>query len=201
MKGFSQKSLLKAICALTLVSLIILPVMSPTPSQSAEKVEKDALTHLLLAHGQLNVAMHYADLALSPHQPGHGWHRRHVQRSMNVLSGKGGPDFDEKVENPGDGYGVINHLKDAHEGLKGCRPINACDAIESSLIYIEQALKHGQEALKTGHRRGLSERQIRIFGALLEAAHGTRDTESPILGALDYAIRIVEMEKYRKGLP
>jgi len=143
--------------------------------------------------------MKYAELALSPHQAGLGFHRTHVQRAMNVLSGKGGPDFDEKVENPGDGHGAINYLKEAHEALKGCRPINACEAIHSSLIYIEEALKHGQESLKTGHRRGLSERQMRIFGALLEAANGSRDTENPILGALVFALRVVEMEKLGIG--
>ena len=199
MKSFFKKPFMNVIGTLTLGSLLVLPIVIPALSYGEEKVQEDAMSLLRKAHGQLEIAMKYAELALSPHQPGTGWHRAHVQRAINVLSGKGGPDFDEKVENPGDGHGAINYLKEAHDALKGCRPINACEAIHSSLIYIEEAIKHGQESLKTGHRRGLSERQIRIFGALLEAAHGSRDTESPILGALDYAIRMVEMEKYGMG--
>ncbi len=189
-------SLGRGLSIVMLGSLLLFPIIAPTPGHGGEKIQEDALSILFKANGQLDVAMKYGELALSPNQPGSGWHRDNVQRAMNVLSGKGGPDFDEKVENPGDGHGAINYLKEAHEALKGCQPINACDAINSSLIYIEEALKHGKEALKTGHRRGISERQIRIFGALLEAAQGNRNTESPILGALAYAIRVVEMQKY-----
>ncbi|WP_443147743.1 hypothetical protein [Nitrospira sp.] len=197
-KRMPYKILIIRLSIFMLGSLLFLPNIGPTPAYSAEETQEDALSILFKANGQLDVAMKYGELALSPNQPGSGWHRENVQRAMNVLTGKGGPDFDEKVENPGDGHGAINYLKEAHEALKGCRPINACDAIHSSLIYIEEALKHGKEALKTGHRRGISERQIRIFGALLEAARGNRNTESPILGALAYAIRVVEMEKYSK---
>lgn len=197
-KQFRPKLFRRELLILMVGSLLFLPGISATPGYSAEKVQEDALSILFKANGQLDVAMKYGELALSPNQPGSGWHRDNVQRAMNVLSGKGGPDFDEKVENPGDGHGAINYMKEAHEALKGCQPINACDAINSSLIYIEEALKYGKEALKTGHRRGISERQIRIFGALLEAAQGNRNTESPILGALAYAIRVVEMEKYNQ---
>lgn len=39
---------------------------------------------------------------------------------------------------------------------------------------------------------GMEQRQARMFGALIRAAQGTRDTESPALGALAYAIRMTE---------
>lgn len=39
---------------------------------------------------------------------------------------------------------------------------------------------------------GMELRQARMFGALLRAAHGTRDTTSATVGALDYAIHVTE---------
>ncbi len=101
-------------------------------------------------------------------------------------------DFSKDVENPGDGHGVIKYLQEAHDHMKGCRPVTTCDSIESSLEYLRAAILHGQESLKVGNRAGLSQQQARMFGALLRAAHGTRETESPVIGALAYALRGAE---------
>ncbi len=75
---------MRGIFALTLGSLLLLPVVSPTPSYSAEeKVQPDALGLLQKAHGQLEVAVKYAELALSPHQSGLGGR----QAAHHCLSG------------------------------------------------------------------------------------------------------------------
>lgn len=39
---------------------------------------------------------------------------------------------------------------------------------------------------------GRSQAQARMSGALLRAALGTRETESPTMGALTYVIRVTE---------
>lgn len=39
---------------------------------------------------------------------------------------------------------------------------------------------------------GMELRQARMFGALLRAAHGTHDTRSATVGALEYAIHVTE---------
>ena len=58
------------------------------------------------------------------------------------------------------------------------------------LFDISVDLEHVQGLLKAGHRAGMS--LARISGALLRAALGTRETESPIMGAMTYAIRVTE---------
>lgn len=108
------------------------------------------------------------------------------------MVGAGNSDFNKDVENPGDGHGVIKYLQQAHDAMKGCTPTNTCDAIESSLEYLRAAIQHGQESLKVGNRAGLSQQQARMLGALLRAALGTRETESPTMGAMTYAIRVTE---------
>jgi len=51
--------------------------MAPLQAQAAEEKKGPATTHELLmkAHDQLEIALHYADLAVAPHQPGVGWHK------------------------------------------------------------------------------------------------------------------------------
>ncbi len=71
----------------------------------------------------------------------------------------------------------MKYLQEAHEAMKGCSPINTCDAIEGSLEYL---------------RTGLELRQARMFGALLRAAHDTHNTRSSTIGAFEYAIHVTE---------
>jgi hypothetical protein len=175
--------------------------MAPLPAQSAEE-KGPATTHELLmkAHDQLEIALHYAELAVAPHQPGVGWHKAHTQRAINVVVGAGNPDFNKEVENPGDGHGVMKYLQEAHDAMKGCRPVNTCDAIESSLEYLRAAVEHGKQSVGMSRMSGMEARQARMFGALLRAAHGTRDTESATMGALAYAIRVTEhMPEHKKA--
>jgi len=166
---------------------------APLSAQAAEE-KGPASTHELLmkAHDQLDIALHYAELAVAPHQPGMGWHRAHTQRAINVVVGADNPDFNKEVENPGDGHGVMKYLKEAHEAMKGCTPTNTCDAIESTMEYLRAAVEHGKKSIELGRMAGMSQAQARMFGALLRAALGTRDTESPSMGAMMYAIRVTE---------
>lgn len=187
--GIKVMGIAVIVAASSAVSTII-----PDQALSAEPERGSASTHELLmkAHEQLGIAIHYAELAVAPHQPGMGWHRAQTQRAINVVVGSSNPDFNKDVENPGDGHGVMKYLQEAHDAMKGCTPVNTCDAIESSLEYLRAAIQHGQQSLKEGNRAGLSQRQARIAGALLRAALGTRETESPTMGAMTYAIRVTE---------
>lgn len=187
--GIKVMGIAVIVAASSAVSTII-----PDQALSAEPERGSGSTHELLmkAHEQLGIAIHYAELAVAPHQPGMGWHRAQTQRAINVVVGSSNPDFNKDVENPGDGHGVMKYLQEAHDAMKGCTPVNTCDAIESSLEYLRAAIQHGQQSLKEGNRAGLSQRQTRIAGALLRAALGTRETESPTVGAMTYAIRGTE---------
>ncbi len=187
--GIKVMGIAVIVAASSAVSTII-----PDQALSAEPERGSGSTHELLmkAHEQLGIAIHYAELAVAPHQPGMGWHRAQTQRAINVVVGSSNPDFNKEVENPGDGHGVMKYLQEAHDAMKGCTPVNTCDAIESSLEYLRAAIQHGQQSLKEGNRAGLSQRQARIAGVLLRAALGTRETESPSMGAMTYAIRVTE---------
>lgn len=166
-----------------------------TVAAESEKVEKGpASTHELLmkANDELAIALHYAELAVTPHQPGMGWHKAQTQRAINILVGAGSPDFNKEVENPGNGHGVMKYLQEAHDAMKGCRPVNTCDAIESALEYLRAAIEHGKKSIEWTRMAGMEQRHARMFGALLRAVEGTRDTESAAVGALGYAIRVTE---------
>ncbi len=182
-----------AIVALMAASAFCLSI-APAPVWSAEPEKGASSAHELLmkAHEQLGIAIHYAELSVAPHQPGMGWHRAHTQRAINIVVGADNPDFNKEVENPGDGRGVMKYLKEAHEAMKGCTPVNTCDAIESTLEYLRAAVDHGKKSIELGRMAGMSQAQARMFGALLRASLGTRDTESPSMGAMMYAIRVTE---------
>lgn len=200
-KGLPARTRTMAIATIMTVSTVSL-IIGPVPARSAEQERGPASTHELLmkAHDQLDIALHYAELAVAPHQPGKGWHRAHVQRAINIVVGVGSPDFDKEVENPGDGHGVIKYLQEAHDAMKGCTPVNTCDAIESSLEYLRAAIEHGKKSIELGRMAGMMLQQARMFGALLRAAHGTRETESPTVGAMTYAIRVTEhMPEHKKA--
>jgi hypothetical protein len=98
--------------ALAFVVLAASLCIVPNPARSEEHAKGPASTHELLmkAHEQLEMALHSADLAVAPHQPGVGWHKAHTQRAINVVVGTGNPDFNKEVENPGDGHGVMKYL-------------------------------------------------------------------------------------------
>ncbi len=192
MKHLPTKTRTLAIVAV-MAAATLSSVITPGAARSAEP-DKAASAHELLmkAHEQLGIAIHYAELAVGPHQPGMGWHRAHTQRAINVVVGAGNPDFSKDVENPGDGHGVMKYLQEAHDAMKGCTPVNTCDAIESSLEYLRAAVEHGKKSIELGRMAGMSQAQARMSGALLRAALGTRETESPTMGAMTYAIRVTE---------
>ena len=192
-----RSSLILAMASCTALVFMVLFTM-PALSQSMETGQRplDQGHNLLLsAHDQLEIAIHFAELAVRPHQPGQGWHRTQMQRALNALVGEKDPRFDSSVDNPGDGHGAVAYLREAHRALTGCRPLNTCAAIESCLAYIEAAIEHAEEAMKAGHRAGLSQRQARLFGALLVVARGDRLTVVPATGAMAYAIRAIEFEQ------
>lgn len=76
--------------------------------------------------------------------------------------------------------------------MKGCSPINTCDAIEGSLEYLRTGLEHGKQSIGMSRMAGLELRQARMFGALLRAAHDTHNTRSSKIGAFEYAIYVTE---------
>lgn len=115
MKYLPARTKAMAIIALMAGSMLSL-VIAPAPARSAEPEKGPSSAHELLmkAHGQLEIAIHYAELAVAPHQPGTGWHQAHTQRAINAIVGAGNLDFNKDVENPGDGHGVIKYLQEAH---------------------------------------------------------------------------------------
>jgi hypothetical protein len=54
--------------------------------------------------------------------------------------GADNPAFNNNVENPGDGYGVMKYRQEAHEAMKGRTSISAFGAIESSPEYLRASI-------------------------------------------------------------
>ena len=72
-----EMSMVKRLSVRTGAMAIVILAMAatfigPIPAQSEEHAKGPASTHelLLKAHDQLEIALHYADLAVAPHQPG-----------------------------------------------------------------------------------------------------------------------------------
>lgn len=76
-----------ATCA-ALASVLLAAGVLPARSEAAEKGPASGHELLMEAHSQLAIALHYAELAVAPHQPRLGWHRAHVQRATNVVVGE-----------------------------------------------------------------------------------------------------------------
>ncbi len=97
-KRLSVRTGVMAVVVLAMAS----PFRGPNPVRSEEPAKGAASAQGLLmkAHDQLEIALHYVDLAIASHQPGVGWHKTQTQRAINVVVGAGNPEFNKEVENP-----------------------------------------------------------------------------------------------------
>ena len=74
---------------------------------AAAEPQASPMPALTKVQEQLTLALKHAELSLTAPQEGKGWTRVHMQHVLNILEGKGGADYQGKVENPGDGYGAV----------------------------------------------------------------------------------------------
>jgi hypothetical protein len=120
-----------------------------------------------------------------------------MQRVLNVLGGTTSPDyfdkheapFFEKVGNPGDGYGALLYLEETRQTLKEANaPIAVQEAIDRAITHLSDAIDHARESV---HGTGVKQTHGHAdkVAALLVAAHGKGDTDSPVTGALAYAMK------------
>jgi hypothetical protein len=151
---------------------------------------EEAQGKLKKAEGQLEIAIKQAELSVGPHQPGGGWTKKHMQRLLNVVEGATGADVPEKADNPGDGYGLLRYLKEAQQSLEGGTP-EVKDSIEHALFYINEAVAHAKRSIK-GKNAHEAHDQARLAAGLLVAARGNGQSDSPVTGGLDYALRRIE---------
>ncbi len=171
----------------TIVLVIILACLvsaAATMVQAAD-VQKTPLAELSKAKEQLTIALKHAELSLAPHQPGSGWTRLHMQHVLNILEGKEGADYQGKVENPGDGYGVIRHLKDAN-ALVGPDSLSA-QGIEFTFAYLDEAVEHANHALRGATMKAIHH-NAGLVGGMVSAALGRADPDSPVTGTLTFAM-------------
>jgi hypothetical protein len=184
-----------------LAMFVLACVMSPLVV-SAEDAGEKAKANLQKAHDQLELAIEQAEKALWPHRKGSGWVRTHMQRVLNVLGGATSPDyfekhlppFTEKVGNPGDGHGALMYLEEAREALKEANaPIAVQEAVEHAVNDISDAVDHARESV---HGTGLKQTHGHAakVAALLVAAHGKGDADSPVTGTLAYAMKQVGLK-------
>jgi len=163
----------------------------------AEDAGENAKASLQKAHDQLELAIEQTEMALGPHRKGSGWVRTYMQRALNVLGGTTSPDyfdkheapFFEKVGNPGDGHGALTYLEEARQALKEANaPVPVQEAIDHAVSHVSDAIDHARESV---HGTGLKQTHGHAakVAALLVAAHGKGDTDSPVTGTLAYAMK------------
>jgi hypothetical protein len=140
---------------------------------------------------QLTLALKHAELSLAPNQAGKGWTRIHMQHVLNILEGKGGADYQAKVENPGDGYGAVNYLKDAN-ALVGTDS-KAAQGIEFTFAYLHEAVEHANEALRADTMKKI-QRNAGLVVGMLTAALGRPESETPIVGALAFTLKALRSQ-------
>ncbi|HEY3197017.1 MAG TPA: hypothetical protein VGJ57_03295 [Nitrospirales bacterium] len=169
---------------LLLLASVSLPAGVTTTARAAEP-QVTPVAALSKAKEQLTIALKHAELSLGPHKPGSGWTRIHMQHVLNILEGKDGADYQKKVENPGDGYGVVRYLKDANALV--APDGEAAQGIEFTFAYLEEAVEHANHALRAPTVKAIHHNAGLVAG-MLSAALGRPDSESPVTGTLAFAI-------------
>ncbi len=154
---------------------------------AAESRIENARISLEKAKAQIELALKQAELSLAPHQPGSGWTRQHMQRVLNVIEGRSGPDFRETIEDPGDGYGAVWHLRDALDALPGGLSTDAGTALDHALAYLNDAAEHARRSLK-GTSVAEVHREAGLVAGMLAAALGREGSSAPAIGALTYGL-------------
>ena len=171
---------------LTVLCVILACLLgSALPMPQAGDRQATPLAALSKAKEQLTIALKHAELSLGPHKPGSGWTRIHMQHVLNILEGKDGADYQKKVENPGDGYGVVQYLKDANASVSP--ESEAAQGIEFTFAYIEEAVEHANHALRAPTAKAIHHNAGLVAG-MLSAALGRPDSKSPVTGTLAFAL-------------
>lgn len=164
-------------------AVLVVAVWLATPGAAGAGLT--AIDRMEQAESQIRIALNHAEQSLVPHRVGSGWTREHMQRVINVLQGEQGTDFNGKIENPGDGYGAINHLKVAHDALRDHVDPKLVLALASASAYVEEAIEHAKRSIQ-GANVGDVHGQARLAAGMLVAALGSPDSVSPVTGALHY---------------
>ena len=169
---------------------------------SAEDTTDKAKVSLQKAHDQLELAIDQTEKALGPHRKGSGWVRAHMQRVLNVLGGAQSPDYfdqfqppaTEKIGNPGDGHGALMYLEEAQEALKaGNAPAAVQEAVNHAITHASAAVESASESVHGTGIKQTHESAAKV-AALLVAAHGKGDADSPVTGTLAYAMKQVGLK-------
>ncbi|MDP3091343.1 MAG: hypothetical protein Q8N04_11730 [Nitrospira sp.] len=169
---------------------------------SAEDANEQAKASLQKAHDQLELAIEQTEKALGPHRKGSGWVRAHMQRVLNVLGGAQSPDYfdhfqppaTEKIGNPGDGHGALMYLEEAQEALKaGNAPAAVQEAVNHAITHVSAAVEYAHESVHGTGIKQTHESAAKV-AALLVAAHGKGDADSPVTGTLAYAMKQVGLK-------
>lgn len=99
--------------------------------------------------------------------------KRHAQRVVNVIEGKGGPNYRAGVGDLGDGVGILNHLQHLREKIRDTplAPIFML-GLDTVLFDVNSALEQSKQALTMGvlTRARVA---LRIARALIYSARGS----------------------------
>jgi hypothetical protein len=152
----------------------------------AAESQASAIIPLTKAKDQIMLALKHAELSLASHEAGGRQTRIHLQHVLNILQGKGGADYQKKVENPGDGYGVLQYLKDANALVKP--DSTAAQGIEFTFAYLHEAVEHANHARRADTMKAMY-RNAGLVAGMLSAALGRPESETPVTGTLSFTLK------------
>lgn len=148
-----------------------------------------SLEPLSKARHELGIAIERAERSLAEHQPGSGHTKQHMQQVLNILEGKGGTDFKEKMENLGDGVGVLHYVTAAEQSLKQDKMDPTIQqALAHTRTFLEEAIDHAKRSIQ-GSGVQETHKHAALTAGLLVAGHGQEQSDSPVTGTLTYAVK------------
>jgi len=146
----------------------------------------------LLEQARLGIeaAIRHAEISLGPHQPGSGHTKLHMQRVVNQLEGGKSSAYRALPDDPAQtDHAVLPGLRELRAALGERRPpTEVLQAVQQAILYVEAASRHAQNAT-VGTSIEEVHKQAGLAAAMLVAARGMEQTESPVTGSLSYATR------------
>lgn len=141
-------------------------------SQAQPQVPDELLELSNALNEQVELALQEASLAWT--SPTFDDVRRTALRTINILGGETGSDFDEVVGNPGDGTGVLLHAITLNDALLDSPWEDFAVTTDFVIAFSGWALEHARNAINASTEAEARD-EIRRAVGFLRAARGCRD--------------------------
>lgn len=188
-------------CACMLAAACAAPMeasVAPTGGERAASGSSGEEPRRLVEQARRGIesAIRQAETSLGPHQPGSGHTKLHMQRVVNQLEGAEGLAFrplpDDAPQPDGAVLPALRRLRSVLSE-RGASP-DLLQAVDQTLHVVDAAASHARRATAGTSIQEVHE-QAGLAAALVVAARGAEQADSPVTGALSYVERHVDAER------